>query len=114
MRQELVSYLCALADKNYQYMSWVKNDRPNGGHDELDYTIHFLYDDTDLAENPESMIGWILTSQEEAEMISNVIRALDTLFEIYGTELTDKEYLEKNEWNDVVDAAKKAKLLFNQ
>lgn len=31
MREELISYLQGLSDKNYQYQAWVEDKRPNGG-----------------------------------------------------------------------------------
>lgn len=109
MREELISYLQGLSDRDYQYKAWVEGNRPNGGHDELDYTIHFLYDDTELASDSASMIGWILLSSDEAHAISNVIKALDIIFNKYGLNLTDKEYIEKDEWGNVVEMAKIAK-----
>lgn len=87
----------------------VEGNRPNGGYDELDYTVHFLYDDTELASDPASMIGWILLSLDEVNAISNVIKALDVVFNKYGLNLTDKEYIEKDEWANVVEMAKIAK-----
>lgn len=80
-----------------------------GGHDELDYAVHFLFDDTSLAEDPSSVIGWILVDFKESDAILNVTRALDNIFDKYGLNLTDKEYIEKEEWKRVIDAAKKAR-----
>jgi hypothetical protein len=108
MREELIDYLHGLSDREYQYQAWVEDKRPGGGHDELDYAIHFLYDDTDLANDPISLIGWILTGKEEAEVIINLVKALDIIFDKYGTELADKEYLVKKEWGNVLSMAKKA------
>ena len=105
MRGELIDYLHGLADRRYQYLAWVEDKRPNGGHDELDYAIHFLYDDTNLASDPNSLIGWILRGDDEAHAIRALIEAIDHLFERCGTSLTDKEYLEKDEWDAVVQAA---------
>ena len=108
MREELVDYINGLGNKEYQYQAWVKGERPGGGHDELDYAIHFLYDDTDLADDPESMIGWILTGKNEADAITVLIDSLNIFFDIYGTGLSDEEYLAKDEWSDVINAAKEA------
>ncbi|ROP60166.1 hypothetical protein EDF81_3003 [Enterobacter sp. BIGb0383] len=108
MRGELIEYLHALSDREYQYQSWVRGNRPGGGYDELDYAIHFLYDDTDLAKAPNLMIGWILTGENEANAIASLIRALDTVFDKYGTGLSDEEYLDKNEWGSVLTMAKDA------
>lgn len=113
LREELISYLDGLANEQYQYDAWVAKKRPSGGYDELDYTIHFFYDDTDLACNPNSLIGEILIGAEEASAIGFLIKELDFLFEKYGTELTDSEYLSKEEWKAVVQAAKYAKQIIN-
>ncbi|PHM51184.1 SCO4402 family protein [Xenorhabdus sp. KK7.4] len=113
MREELIDYIHGLCDEEYQYQAWVEGNRPGGGHDELDYTIHFLYDDTDLAKSPESMIGWILTGKAEADAIASLVSALDAVFDKYGTELTDKEYLIKAEWIKVINTAQKAKKILS-
>ncbi|VFS48572.1 SCO4402 family protein [Budvicia aquatica] len=110
MRDELIIYLHGLSDEKYQSKAWIEDDHPNGGHDELDYTIHFLYDDTDLANDPLSLIGWILRDTIEANAIAALIDKLNILFEMYGTDLSDKEYLAKTEWKDVVKAAKLAEM----
>lgn len=111
MREELIDYLHGLSDREYQYQAWVEGNRPGGGHDELDYAIHFLYDDTDLANDTESMVGWILTGKDEVNAITNLVNILDALFDKYGTELTDKEYLIKDEWGGVIKAAKFAETI---
>lgn len=108
MREELINYLHGLGDKEYQYQAWVEGNRPGGGHDELDYAIHFLYDDTDLANDPASLIGWILTGKDESDVIASVVEALDMIFDKYGTELSDQEYLAKNEWENVLVMARNA------
>ncbi|SQI44175.1 Uncharacterised protein [Leminorella richardii] len=108
MREELINYLHRLGDKEYQYQAWVEDNRPGGGHDELDYAIHFLYDDTDLANEPASLIGWILTGKDESDVIASVVKALDIIFDKYGTELSDQEYLAKNEWENVLVMARNA------
>lgn len=108
MRGELIDYLHALSDREYQRQAWVLGNRPGGGYDELNYAIHFLYDDTDLAKDPSSLIGWILTGENEANAITSLIRALDTVFDKYGTDLSDEEYLDKTEWGTVLNMAKNA------
>lgn len=97
MREELIDYIDGLSNKEYQHQAWVEDKRPGGEHDELDYAVHFLYDDTDLADDPGSMIGWILTGEDEVSAITRLVDALNTVFNTYGIELTDKEYIAKNE-----------------
>ena len=104
MREELIAYLSGLSDLEYQYQAWVERSSPGLDYDELNYTIHFLYDDTGLAENASN---W-LRDEIEARSVENVVSALDLVFDKYGTELSDKEYLEKKEWLWVVNASKDA------
>ena len=108
MREELISYLSGLSDLEYQYQAWVERSSPGLDYDELNYTIHFLYDDTGLAENASDWIGLVLRDEIEARSVENVVSALDLVFDKYGTELSDKEYLEKKEWLWVVNASKDA------
>lgn len=108
MREELISYLSGLSDLEYQYQAWVERSSPGLDYDELNYTIHFLYDDTGLAENASDWIGLVLRDEIEARSVENVVSALDVVFDKYGTELSDKEYLEKKEWLWVVNASKDA------
>ena len=108
MRKELIEYLQGLADKGYQYKAWVNDQRPGGGHDELNYAIHFLYDDTNLARDPKSTLVWFLKNDDEVDLISDFVKKIDFFLGKYGLELTDKEYIEKPEWDDIVQAAKRA------
>lgn len=108
MREELISYLSRLSDLDYQYQAWVERSSPGLDYDELNYTIHFLYDDTGLAENASDWIGLVLRDEIEARSVENVVSALDVVFDKYGTELSDKEYLEKKEWLWVVNVSKDA------
>ncbi len=108
MREELISYLSGLSDLDYQYQAWVERSSPGLDYDELNYTIHFLYDDMGLAENASDWIGLVLRDEIEARSVENVVSALDVVFDKYGTELSDKECLEKKEWLWVVNASKDA------
>ncbi|MES2821393.1 MAG: hypothetical protein V4812_20660 [Pseudomonadota bacterium] len=110
MRKELLQYLEGLSDIEYQKKIWVAGERTEGVmHDELDYTIHFLYDDTDLATDPDSLIGWILLDKIEVDSIKELISALDRLFEVHGLNSTDEEYMQAKEWGFVISAAKTAR-----
>lgn len=106
-------YLKDLSDIEYQYKIWVKFDVPEGTEDGFDFSIHFLYDDTELAENPKNEISWILKNTHEAKAISNLTQQIDYIFNIYGKELSDKEYIEKPEWQGVIKAAQDALQVFN-
>src|SRR5690606_17006667 len=109
MRQELLEYLDGLADRDYQQKVWVRGEPyPGVEHDELDYALHFLFDDTDLASTPEKSIGVFLFNDDEARAVHSVAEALDALLTQYGVNLSDAEYLAKPEWTQVVDAARLA------
>jgi|EndMetStandDraft_4_1072995.scaffolds.fasta_scaffold28477_6 hypothetical protein len=109
MRKELRSHLQALSDPEYQRRVWVAKGKEGSiQHDELDYAIHFLYDDTQLADDPRSMIGWILYDASEAELMERLVRVIEGIFEQHGTALSDAQYIGLAEWGAVVDAAKEA------
>ncbi len=109
MRAELLGYLEGLSDPAYQKACWVEGKCPDGiRHDELDYAIHFLYDDTEIGSAPDRCIGVFLNNQEEAECIRRVCEAIDDLFNKHGTELSDAEYISLPEWDKVVASAREA------
>jgi hypothetical protein len=106
MRNELIQHLEALSDSEYQKKCWVNNECPNGvSYDELDYSVHFLFDDTRLAKDPKSLIGWILADEMESKCIEDLIAALNSVFEKYGCDLTDEQYISTNEWQEVISCA---------
>lgn len=78
----------------------------------MDYTIHSLYDNTDLSKDPSSAVGDFLYDEAEAEAMRSIISSLDVVFDKYGLELKDAQYLQKPEWREVVEAAIKALPMF--
>ena len=109
MREELLETLRSLADREYQHKVWIENDYPPGIEcDSFDEAVHFLYDDTVLAENPDAAIGVILENEKEARLISAVCQAIDLVFEALGTGVSDEEYIKSAEWTAVVEAAFRA------
>ena len=114
MRNELLEHLNALSDLSYQRACWVLNKCPEGiEYDELDYTVHFLFDDTTLSTEPDKWIGLILKNTEEATSIQNLCSLLGNIFKRYGYDKDDAEYIELPEWSDVVNAAKFSLIIFN-
>jgi hypothetical protein len=110
MRAELIGYLDSLADLDYQRRVWVDGGSfGNIVHDEMDYAIHFFYDDTKLASNPRETIGWFLLNEDEADLITKLVAAIDRIFLIYGMDLSDNDYISAPEWADVLVAAQNAK-----
>lgn len=109
MRKELAGYLQSLSDLDYQRRIWVEGGSEGSiQHDEFDYAVHFLYDDTQLARDPRATIGWILRNVSEADRIETLVAAIEHIFQSYGTELSDAQYIDLPEWCSVVDAAQKA------
>lgn len=106
MREELISYLGELSDKEYQIRNWLPENSEDGiPKSSLDYSVHFLFDDTNLSLDPKKCIGFFLYNENEANVISKLIRAIDVLFKVYGDKLTDKEYICTPEWLEVMHAA---------
>ncbi|MCK5374272.1 MAG: hypothetical protein KAJ40_03225 [Alphaproteobacteria bacterium] len=104
MRNELVGYLEGLANPSYQQACWVDGNCPKGiEHDEFDYVVHFLFDDTTLSSDAEKWVGLCLRNNQEAAAIKNICIKIDTIFQKYGYELTDAEYITLPEWQTVVD-----------
>ncbi|MGN8172518.1 SCO4402 family protein [Agrobacterium sp. 22117] len=108
LRRRLIDHLKDMSDLEYQKSHWGKLSEEGGTYDEFDFVVHFLYDDTELANNPYAMIGWCLRSESEALAIENLVAAIDQVFEKNGLELSDQEYLLTNEWPSVLQAASHA------
>lgn len=111
MREELIQHLFALSDADYQYRVWVlggADEKTGTIHDEFDYAVHFLYNDSLLASDPSSTVGWILRDQAEVMKISMLVERIEVIFQKYGTKLSDAEYIELPEWAAVLATAKDA------
>lgn len=109
MREELLETLRSLADREYQHKVWLEGDYPPEIEcDTFDEVVHFLYDDTVLAENPDAAIGVIIENEKEARLMSAVCQAIDLVFEVLGTGVSDEEYIKSAEWTMVVEGALKA------
>lgn len=101
MRTELIAHLEDLSDRRT-----IETKGPTGSL--LDYAVHFLFDDTVLAEDPTRAIGWFLFDEHEASIVHAVTQALNRVFDIYGTEMSDREYANCPEWDGVTEASKVA------
>jgi hypothetical protein len=113
MRQELISYLEGLSNKQYQLDCWVNNTCPETiEHDEFDYAVHFLFDDTECARNPEKLVGVFLRNPEEARAVKVVCDNIDQLLNKYGCKKTDYEYIQTPEWINILISSKSALELF--
>ena len=109
MREELLETLRSLSDREYQHKAWLESDYPPAiEYDSFDEAVHFLYDDTVLAENPDAAIGVIIENEKEARLMSAVCQAIDLVFDVLGTEASDEDYINSSGWTSVVEAASRA------
>ena len=87
-------------------MAWVQQKFPKGiEYDCFDVVVNFLFDDTDLAENPEDYIGYCLRNRQEAELLKRVTKSLDRLLAKLGNELSDLEDISSPLWLEVIQTA---------
>ncbi|WP_243146775.1 hypothetical protein [Scytonema sp. UIC 10036] len=106
MREKLLETLRNLASREYQQKAWINHNYPAGVlYDSFDEAVHFLFDDTILAENTNAAIGVILENEKEARLIAAVCTAIEQVFEVHGTEMSDEEYINSSKWANVVEAA---------
>jgi hypothetical protein len=109
MRDEVVGAVQALADPEYQQRVWIRHELPQPDYyDDFTLNIHILYDDTRVLEVPDETVGDVLRSPAEAAAMAPLAQRIDALFERYGTDLSDQEYLDTPEWPAIVRAAQTA------
>ncbi|MDM8549432.1 hypothetical protein QUF72_05105 [Desulfobacterales bacterium HSG2] len=109
MREELIGTLKALSDRQYQKKAWIQKQYPEGiVYDCFDYAVHFLFDDTSLAEKPEKLIGVILEDEYEAALVRAVASSIERLLAETGDDLTDEAYIRSPMWENVIRTAKTA------
>lgn len=101
MRENLRAFSESLADVDYQKRVWVDHEMPPSRGTFTDM-VHFFYDDTTSAENPERCVGVFLRDRSEAEAARKVVEALDAIFADLGTSQPDGEYVASSDWPQVV------------
>jgi hypothetical protein len=82
--------------------------------DGFDCVVHFFFDDTSLADQPEAAIGLILKDERELVLVKELVAALDAVLENNDFGLTDEEYIATLEWKIVVEVAKRALPVFRE
>ena len=70
----------------------------------LDIIIHFLFDDTRIADNTEGVIGIILVDAEEARAITALLEALQHLMDEFDLD-DPQSYPGSTEWKHVLTTA---------
>lgn len=113
MREELIEYIKGLSDLEYQKEYWGKVHPTNPNfYDDFNQTIHFLYDDSNIAQDPDSWIGLVLISQEESSLIKTLNNQIECLFKSYGTKLSDEDYMNKPGWKNIISTSQKLYFAF--
>jgi hypothetical protein len=114
-REVLLDQLRRLADLDYQYNAWVKGKFPPGiEYDDIAEVVHFFFDDTGLADEPESAIGHLLVDENELQAVKRLVSKLDIVIDNYAVEEPSeaKSILKSREWKQVVQAAKDSLPIF--
>lgn len=104
-RLDLLATLEFLSNHEYQKDIYLHGKKSQIAYDELDLAIHFLYDDTQLSNNPYFHIGQFLKNECEAKALECLIGSIEKIFEKYGTTLDNREYIVLPEWSNVVSNA---------
>ena len=89
MRANLRAFTESLADQAYQKRIWIER-QPSAAHDTFTDVVHFFYDDTRLADDPDGCVGWFLRDASEVGAVRALTSALDALFVELGTEQPDE------------------------
>jgi hypothetical protein len=113
IRLNVVAFTESLADEDYQKRVWVNGERPPS-RDCFDDVVHWLFDDTDLADDPEGCIGWYLFDHAEADAARAVVAALDVVLDEPGPPgRPDADDVNSPNWPSGVAAAKTLLHLMN-
>jgi len=100
MRFRLVHHIRELSDPDIQRDKWFD---PNifANFDEV---VHFLFDESTLADDAKGCVGFYLADEKEADLIARIIRILGRLIDELG-DVSDDKYIEWPEWPGVVSLA---------
>lgn len=109
MRNELLMTLRALADPTYQQNIWVERNFPNETfYDDYDMAIHTLYDDLGLDDEGCMQVGFVLCNQTVADLVHEVIVALEHIFDTLGVDSDFEVIRRSNGWPEVIRSARVA------
>lgn len=73
---------------------------------DFDYLVHFLFDDTKLAEDSSLLIGWILRDTDEAMAITLVVSSMNDFFSVKGVSSDIPEYFSGTHWLELIEKIK--------
>jgi hypothetical protein len=107
VRTQVLSAVESLADREYQERVWIRHELPHPGYyDELDLSVHTLFDDAAVLPDPASAVGTVLHAQEVGPL-AELGAVFGPLIDDLGDQ-PDAVYLADPRWDDVVRAAVKA------
>ncbi len=99
-RNELIQILTELSDSSLQTSLWIRHeDYPNSSG--IDHVFHFLFDDTDLADDPYSEIARILKNRTEAKMLEDLTTALHAMLLRLGDQHS-KNFMADKAWPSII------------
>jgi len=105
-RLELVSLLSELADKEAQERLWIRHeDYPNSSG--IDEIFHFIFDDTDIGDEPKSLIGIVFLNEQEAYELETLSALLSRMLNRLGN-MSSEYYMRDDEWPLVMSQAMSA------
>lgn len=100
-RLHVVPAVVALASPKWQREVWLDPDR----FEDLDYTVHVLFDDFCDADDPQPWLGKSLRTQEEVELMARLGAAYSAVQDAVGVDARDEVYLNAPGWSAVIAAA---------
>jgi hypothetical protein len=100
-RRHVVPAVVALASPTWQREVWLDRDQ----FEDLNYTVHVLFDDFCDASNPSPWLGQCLRSEEEVELMAALGAAYSAVQDSVGASARDEVYLDSPGWSAVVAAA---------
>ena len=106
-RIELIAFLKEISSTAKASTSHIEEQVPTAARFDIDFLIHFLFDDTDLAKNSQGEVGSILDSMEEANEVAQLSAVLDVIIDELGDRAT-KDYVAHHSWSKVIEHADNA------
>lgn len=111
MRSELLYHLAHLADADYQRRVWVGRQYPKPGYyDDFSETFEAIEDIINLSDT-QAAVGMTVVDNVEASALGRLGAVIDDIFDAYGTQLSDAQYMALPEWRKVLAAAAAAHAL---
>ncbi|MEU9131671.1 hypothetical protein AB0D08_26770 [Kitasatospora sp. NPDC048540] len=100
-RLHVVPAVVALAGPSWQREVWLDPAR----FEDLDHTVHVLFDDFCDATDPAPWLGQTLRTQEEVELTAHLGAAYSAVQDSLGADAPDHAFLDAPGWSAVVTAA---------